>query len=37
MNICIEKDPDLIEVEDNHSVRCWLYQDAEGHRAPLKP
>ena len=36
MNICIEKDPDLVEIKPSHSVRCWLYQDADGHQAPLK-
>ena len=35
LGICTEKKPDLIEVSDEHSVRCWLYQNAEGHRAPL--
>ena len=27
--ICTEKEPDLIEYEPNHRVRCWLYQDFE--------
>jgi len=36
MNICIEKDPELIDVNQDHLVRCWLYQDADGHHAPLK-
>jgi len=35
LNICTEQKPDLIHVSDEHSVRCWLYQSAEGHRAPL--
>jgi len=34
--ICAEKRPDLIEATPGHLVRCWLYQDAEGHDAPLK-
>jgi oligopeptide/dipeptide ABC transporter ATP-binding protein len=34
LTICTEKEPDLIETQDGHLVRCWLYQDAEGHRAP---
>jgi oligopeptide/dipeptide ABC transporter ATP-binding protein len=34
--ICAEKRPDLIEAAPGHLVRCWLYQDAEGHDAPLK-
>jgi oligopeptide/dipeptide ABC transporter ATP-binding protein len=36
LNICGEVDPQLIEVKPGHIVRCWLYQNAEGHRAPLK-
>lgn len=36
LSICTEQHPDLIEVSDGHKVRCWLYQNAEGHTAPLK-
>ncbi|HEY5983952.1 MAG TPA: ABC transporter ATP-binding protein [Anaerolineales bacterium] len=36
LQICTERDPDLIEAKPGHHVRCWLYQNAEGHRAPLK-
>jgi oligopeptide/dipeptide ABC transporter ATP-binding protein len=36
LGICTEKEPDLIDIATGHSVRCWLYQDSEGHRAPLK-
>jgi oligopeptide/dipeptide ABC transporter ATP-binding protein len=35
--ICAEVKPELEEVKPGHLVRCWLYQDAEGHVAPLKP
>jgi oligopeptide/dipeptide ABC transporter ATP-binding protein len=37
LGICTEKEPDLIEVQADHTVRCWLYQDDEerGHHAPL--
>lgn len=35
LTICTEKEPDLVDTQDGHLVRCWLYQDAEGHRAPL--
>ena len=35
LEICTDKEPDLIEVQPGHTVRCWLYQDGEGHRAPL--
>jgi oligopeptide/dipeptide ABC transporter ATP-binding protein len=33
--VCTEKEPDLIEATPDHIVRCWLYQDAKGHSAPL--
>jgi len=26
----------LIEISEGHKVRCWLYEDAEGHTAPKK-
>ncbi len=35
LTICAESKPDLIEARDNHYVRCWLYQSAAGHAAPL--
>jgi oligopeptide/dipeptide ABC transporter ATP-binding protein len=34
--ICAEVKPELVEVKQGHYVRCWLYQNAEGHVAPLK-
>lgn len=34
--ICTDNRPELIEVSEGHKVRCWLYQDAEGHVAPMK-
>ena len=36
LSICTEKEPELVLHSPNHSVRCWLYQDTDGHRAPLK-
>lgn len=30
LEMCTEKEPDLIEYEPDHRVRCWLYQDYEG-------
>ena len=36
LNICTEVKPELEETKPGHSVRCWLYQNAEGHTAPLK-
>ena len=34
--ICTEQDPDLIQYNENHIIRCWLYQDSSQHTAPLK-
>ncbi|MEX0787895.1 MAG: ABC transporter ATP-binding protein [Anaerolineales bacterium] len=36
LTICAEVEPDLIPVQRDHLCRCWLYQDAPGHRAPLR-
>jgi oligopeptide/dipeptide ABC transporter ATP-binding protein len=36
LTICEKVKPDLVEVEPDHKVRCWLYTDDEGHSAPLK-
>lgn len=36
LRICTEQDPSLDEVKPGHKVRCWLYQNADGHTAPLK-
>jgi oligopeptide/dipeptide ABC transporter ATP-binding protein len=36
LNICTEIKPELEEIKTDHSVRCWLYQNAEGHTAPLR-
>ncbi len=36
LKICTDVKPDLAEVAPGHQVRCWLYQNAEGHQAPLK-
>jgi oligopeptide/dipeptide ABC transporter ATP-binding protein len=35
--ICTQVEPQLLPVEPDHLSRCWLYQDYEGHKAPLKP
>jgi len=35
LTICTGAKPDLIEARPGHKVRCWLYQNADGHRAPL--
>ncbi len=36
LKICTELKPELFPLADGHLVRCWLYQNAEGHSAPLK-
>lgn len=36
LTICTDNHPSLVEVAEGHKVRCWLYQDAEGHTAPMK-
>jgi oligopeptide/dipeptide ABC transporter ATP-binding protein len=36
LEICTRIEPDLISVGHEHIARCWLYQDYEGHKAPLK-
>ena len=36
LTICTEQDPELEDIKPGHKVRCWLYQSAEGHTAPLK-
>ena len=35
--ICTQVEPQLLPIEPEHLCRCWLYQDYEGHKAPLKP
>ena len=36
LEICTRVEPDLIGVGKEHIARCWLYQDYDGHKAPLK-
>ena len=33
--ICTEVEPNLIQVDGGHKVRCWLYEDHEGHTPPF--
>ena len=36
LKICTEVEPGLCPTHgERHLTRCWLYQDAEGHKAPL--
>ncbi len=34
--ICTDVEPDLLPILPAHTVRCWLYQDYDGHKAPLQ-
>ena len=33
--ICLERKPGLEPAQPDHIVRCWLYQNFNGHKAPL--
>jgi oligopeptide/dipeptide ABC transporter ATP-binding protein len=35
LKICTESEPNLFEVLPDHTVRCWLYESSDEHRAPL--
>ena len=35
LTICEDRKPPLDLVLPNHTVRCWLFHDSEGHKAPL--
>jgi len=32
--ICLEKTPNLEPVQRDHTVRCWLFHDSDGHTTP---
>jgi len=34
LTICTEREPGLLEAAQEHTVRCWLYENTEGYRAP---
>lgn len=34
LSICTERVPDLKPAQAEHTVRCWLYQDDQTHKAP---
>jgi len=36
LTICTQVEPQLLPIEPDHLSRCWLYQDYDGHKAPLK-
>jgi oligopeptide/dipeptide ABC transporter ATP-binding protein len=33
LKICTELEPELLPIAPKHTVRCWMYQDHEDHRA----
>lgn len=33
LEICTRHEPELLSLQAEHLVRCWLYQDGENHRA----
>lgn len=35
LEICNRLEPELAQIKDGHSVRCWLYQHGENHTAPM--
>ncbi len=35
LSICLEREPAIQTFQAGHSIRCWLYQDHDGHKAPL--
>ena len=35
LSICTEQEPNLINIDDDHKVRCWLYESSASHKAPL--
>jgi oligopeptide/dipeptide ABC transporter ATP-binding protein len=36
LTVCTEKEPDLVQIGEGHTIRCWLYEDSDQHTAPLK-
>lgn len=36
LSICTVEHPELIDIDESHKVRCWLYQDGPNHNAPMK-
>jgi oligopeptide/dipeptide ABC transporter ATP-binding protein len=35
LQICTQREPDLVEADTGHKVRCWLYQSSGEHKAPF--
>jgi peptide/nickel transport system ATP-binding protein len=36
LQVCIEQEPEFVEVQPGHLLRCWLYLSNEKHIAPLR-
>jgi peptide/nickel transport system ATP-binding protein len=36
LEICAQREPDLVEIKTGHLIRCWLYLSDEKHLAPLR-
>jgi oligopeptide/dipeptide ABC transporter ATP-binding protein len=36
LSICMQQEPELISIRDEHPARCWLYLSNEIHRAPIR-
>lgn len=36
LDICEKHNPQLVQVEPGHHVRCWLYQSTTDHKAPIQ-
>jgi oligopeptide/dipeptide ABC transporter ATP-binding protein len=34
LSICLEKTPNLEPVQKDHTVRCWLFHNSDGHTTP---
>jgi oligopeptide/dipeptide ABC transporter ATP-binding protein len=34
LSICLEKTPNLEPAQKDHTVRCWLFHDSDGHTTP---
>lgn len=35
LQICVHQEPNMFEARSDHYVRCWLYENAIDHQAPL--
>jgi oligopeptide/dipeptide ABC transporter ATP-binding protein len=36
LEVCKRREPQLVDVGNDHTVRCWLYTDSDEHTAPMK-